>query len=105
MPHRRHCQQWFFGRYLLQQVRQHCNLSDRDGGDADSPHLQCLGIDADMQCAPSTAALRAVVFSLPLAFSQELDACGANQQVQAGGAKPVHHLHIYTVLAATQHAK
>lgn len=41
-------------------------------------------------------------FALPLAFSKELDACGVNQQVQAGCARAVRHLHIQTALAATQ---
>lgn len=79
-----HRQKWLITRHLLQQLRQHGSVSDVVGGDTDSPHLQRLCIDADVQLAPLAPALRPMLFALLPAFTQELDACGVNQQVQAG---------------------
>jgi len=86
-------------------LRRHRSVSDIVGGDADSPYLQRLRINADVQLAPLAPTLRPMLFAFPLAFSQEFNACGVNQQVQAGCARAVRHLHIQTALAATQRAE
>ncbi len=40
-----HCQPWLLGRSLLQQLRQHCRVSDFVRSNADSPYLQRLRIN------------------------------------------------------------
>lgn len=72
---------------------------------ADSPYLQRLRINADVQLAPLATMLCPVLFALPLTFSQELDASGVNQQVQTGCAGAVRHLDTQTALATTQRAE
>ena len=74
-----HCQQWLLGRNLLQQLRQHRSVSDIVRNNIDSPYLQRLRINNDLQLAPLAAALCPMLFAPPLAFAKELDACGVNQ--------------------------
>ena len=64
------------------------------GGDADGTNLQCLGINADVQAFATGAGPHAVLFALPLAFAQELDARGVHQQVLPRWTALVRHLHI-----------
>jgi hypothetical protein len=49
------------------------------GCDADGPHLSGLVVNAYVQFAPLTTALSSMLFALPFAFAQELDACGVKQ--------------------------
>ena len=65
-------QQWLVLRQLCQQLRHQGRIADVVGGDADGSHLQCLGIDTDVQLAPLMSTFRAMLFALPFAFAQEL---------------------------------
>lgn len=51
-------------------------------GDLDGPDLQGLCVDPEMDLAPLALVLGTMLFALPLAFAQELDARAVRQQVQ-----------------------
>lgn len=58
-----------------------------------------------MQLAPLTAVFSTVLFALPLAFTQKLDARGMSQQVQACVAGGVRNLNIQISLPPAQGAE
>lgn len=78
----REAQQGLTGRKLCQQLRQGRSIINIVACDADSPYLQCLGINADVQLAPLALAFSTVFFAFPFTFSQEPDACRVDKQMQ-----------------------
>lgn len=64
-----HSQQWLLGRNL----RQRCCVNYIARSNPDSPSLQHLRINADVQFTPLAVALWPMLFGLALAVAQELN--------------------------------
>jgi hypothetical protein len=69
----------FVARDLLQHLGNDSRIAHIIAGHANRTYLQRLSVNADMQLAPLTSALRAVFFAFPLALTQELDARGVHE--------------------------
>src|SRR5450830_964442 len=69
-------------RDLGQQLGQHRCISDGVGGHLDGAYFQRLRIDAQMDLAPFTPVLGAMLLALPFALAEELDAGAVHQQLQ-----------------------
>jgi hypothetical protein len=61
------------------------NLVDFLPGHLDGDDLTGIGIDANMQLAPRSAAGRTVLFDQPFAGSAELQASAVHKQMQRAG--------------------
>ena len=59
-----------------------------------------LGIDAEMQLTPGSAARRAVLLNQPFTGSTELQAGAVHQQTQRAGTRPAERWHFQHLAAA-----
>lgn len=89
---------------LSQQLGQHRRISNGIAAHLDGAYLQRLRIDAQMDLAPFTPVLGAVLLAFPLAFAQELDARAVHQQLQRRLGSLVALFYLQGLLASADRA-
>src|SRR5450830_302361 len=90
---------------LVEQTRQYRRVAGGVVGHLDGPDLQRGGVYAQVHLAPLTAILGAMLFSLPLSFTNHLDAGAVDQQVQAGRRRVGRDRHREMLLPPTDGAE
>lgn len=92
-------------RNLVQKIRYNSCIGYLVAGYANRTYLQRLCINTDVQFAPLTTALRAMLFAFPFAFAQKLDASGINEQMQPRLTGPVLNMDLQAALATADCAE
>src|ERR1700740_2494915 len=85
---------------LVEQRPRPRRVIDLFPGQLNREDLAALGIDAEMQLTPGSAAGRAVLFNQPFTGATELQAGAVHQQMQRAGPRPAERWHVQRLAAA-----
>lgn len=95
----------FIWRYLAEKFRQHGRIARAVVSDLDGTDVQRAGINGQVYFAPLAPVFGTVLFTLPFAFTQELDAGAVDQQIQCRCAGSVRQLNAQVFLAPAHGAE
>jgi len=85
---------------LVEQRARPRSVIDLFPGQFNREDFAVLGIDAEMQLTPGSAARRAVLLNQPFTGSTELQAGAVHQQTQRAGTRPAERWHFQHLAAA-----
>ena len=85
---------------LVEQRARPRGVIDLFSGQLNREDFAALGIDAEMQFTPGSAARRAVLFNQPFTGSTELQAGAVHEQMQRAGTRPAERWHFQRLAAA-----
>src|SRR6201987_3823182 len=87
---------------LVEQRPRPRGVIDLFPGQLDREDFAALGIAAEMQLTPGSAARRAVLFNQPFTGATELQAGAVHQQMQRARTRPAERWHVQRLAAAAQ---
>jgi hypothetical protein len=85
---------------LVEQRARPRSVIDLFPGQLNREDFAALGIDAEMQLTPGSAARRAVLFNQPFTGAAELQAGAVHEQMQRAGPRPAERWHFQRLAAA-----